>query len=202
MVKKILVLLAAFFILVPNSYALYLRLHMPVSTSATEVNCTQDSIDYDCTPKTSGYSLRAIFGLFGVGYASSTFDWGFPSSANTEITTTTNAADLSLSILDAMITVGVGTVIGGEATGSKTMTLFDLEFSGDTASGSTSFLNFGFGLGPMELIAGYRIWDVKYANNVVTFTGKGALSGQSATREMGDTEIKYNEMTIGVGIGF
>ena len=198
--KKLLALTIATIIVVPSSYALSLRLHIPVSVSA-DSDCDMNGTVYDCTPTSEGTSLRGIFGLFGVGYTSSTLNIGWPSSSNMSQKLTANAADVSLSFLDAMVTVGYGPVIGGAFEGKYAAVsggnVIGMSMSAESISGSTSFLNLGFDVGPLELIAGYRMWDTKIKiKQDVTFNG----SPYSSSSE--DSTGKWNEMTVGVGFGF
>jgi hypothetical protein len=114
---------------------------------------------------------------------------------------TANAADFSLSFLDAMVTVGYGPVIGGavetKARLVQDSNVFEFTQSLENVSGSTSFLNLGFDVGPLELIAGYRMWDTKYKLKTdITLNGSpNSSSTEEETR-------KWNEMTVGVGFGF
>ena len=141
-----------------------LRLHIPLSTSWSG---DSSSAEFSST----GYSLRGIFGLFGAGYTQSDlkFKW-----TNGSTTYTTNAIDVSLTPID-LFTVGYGVVTGG---GVSNGTL-------DSSSGSTTFFNLNFGLGPVDLLAGYRMWDAthKFKNS-------------------SETKLKYNEIGLGVGFGF
>ena len=198
--KKLFVLAIASMIMVPSSYALSLRLHIPVSVSG-DFECNMNGTPYDCTPTSEGTSLRGIFGLFGVGYSSSTVNVGWPSSSNMSQKLNANAADVSLSFLDAMVTVGYGPVIGGALEGKYAAVsggnVIGMSMSAESISGSTSFLNLGFDIGPLELIAGYRMWDTKIKiKQDVTFNG----SPYSSSSE--DSTGKWNEMTVGVGFGF
>ena len=59
----------------------------------------------------------------------------------------------------------------------------------DSASGSTMFFNLNFGLGPVDLLLGYRTWDAKHK----------AKYSSGATSE---SELKYSEIGAGVGFGF
>ena len=119
MYRKIMILMAASVILVPSIHAFSLRLNVPVSESYEPPDCS------DCSPTSSGYSIRAILGMFGLGYASNTFDYGYPGSTKWTETAdldvpnhwkvTANAVDLSMTA--SFFTVGVGSVIGGEMNG-------------------------------------------------------------------------------------
>ena len=198
--KKLFVLAISSMIMVPSSYALSLRLHIPVSVSA-DSDCNMNGTAYDCTPTSEGTSLRGIFGLFGVGYTSSTLNVGWPSSSNMSQKLTANAADVSLSFLDAMVTVGYGPVIGGEMEGKYSTvsgsTAIEMSMSAESMSGSTSFLNLGFDVGPLELIAGYRMWDTKLKLKTDVTVNGSLVDSQSE-----DGNLKWNEMTVGVGFGF
>ena len=215
MYRKILILIAASMIIVPSIYALSLRVHTPVSTSST---CPESSGEtLSCSPKSSGYALRGIFGLFGLGYASSSLDL-VPTDSSLGYDTwkvSANAVDLSLSFLDALFTVGAGTVLGGSYEMEHTTT----ETSGDyyvkwyrqltdaKLSGSTTFLNFGFGIGPMELIVGYRMWSVSNEANVTTIktTNLPAASGHTNSTSTQTADVgtaNWSEVTAGIGFGF
>jgi len=198
--KKLLALTIATIIVVPSSYALSLRLHIPVSVSA-DSDCNMSGTVYDCTPTSEGTSLRGIFGLFGVGYTSSTINFGWPSSSNMSQKLTANAADVSLSFLDAMVTVGYGPVIGGAFEGKYAAVsggnVIGMSMSAESISGSTSFLNLGFDIGPLELIAGYRMWDTK-----IKIKQDVTLNGSPYSSSSEDATGKWNEMTVGVGFGF
>ena len=198
--KKLLALTIATIIVVPSSYALSLRLHIPVSVSG-DFECNMNGTPYDCTPTSEGTSLRGIFGLFGVGYTSSTLNVGWPSSSNMSQKLTANAADVSLSFLDAMVTVGYGPVIGGAFEGKAAFvsdsSVIEMSQSAESLSGSTSFLNLGFDVGPLELIAGYRMWDTK-----IKIKTDVTLNGSPYSSSSEDITGKWNEMTVGVGFGF
>ena len=82
MLKKYLLKLFIFIftslIFVPCSYAVSARLH---NTLSVDSSCpSSGSGTYTCSPKSSGYALRGIFGLFGVGYASTSIDYGMDAS--------------------------------------------------------------------------------------------------------------------------
>ena len=198
--KKLLALTIATIIVVPSSYALSLRLHIPVSVSG-DFECNMNGTPYDCTPTSEGTSLRGIFGLFGVGYTTSTINIGWPSSSNMPQKLTANAADVSLSFLDAMVTVGYGPVIGGAFEGKAAFvsesSVIEMSQSAESLSGSTSFLNLGFDVGPLELIAGYRMWDTKLKLKTDVTVNGSLVDSQSE-----DGNLKWNEMTVGVGFGF
>ena len=198
--KKLFVLAISSMIMVPSSYALSLRLHIPVSVSG-DFECNMNGTPYDCTPTSEGTSLRGIFGLFGVGYSSSTVNVGWPSSSNMSQKLTANAADVSLSFLDAMVTVGYGPVIGGAFEGKAAFvsesSVIEMSQSAESLSGSTSFLNLGFDVGPLELIAGYRMWDTKLKLKTDVTVNGSLVDSQSE-----DGNLKWNEMTVGVGFGF
>ena len=198
--KKLFVLAISSMIMVPSSYALSLRLHIPVSVSG-DFECNMNGTPYDCTPTSEGTSLRGIFGLFGVGYSSSTVNVGWPSSSNMSQKLNANAADVSLSFLDAMVTVGYGPVIGGAFEGKAAFvsesSVIEMSQSAESLSGSTSFLNLGFDVGPLELIAGYRMWDTKLKLKTDVTVNGSLVDSQSE-----DGNLKWNEMTVGVGFGF
>ena len=153
--------MAASIILVPSIHAFSLRLNVPVSGSYAVADCSA------CSPKSGGYSIRGIFGMFGLGYAVGTFDWGYPSTSNiTDQKLAANAVDLSASF--SFLTVGVGSVISGTLEGKYgyTETETDVPATGYTRTltsvvdtkreldgsmtGTTSFINFDFGIGPID----------------------------------------------------
>ena len=76
MYKKIIFLIAASIILVPSIHAFSLRLNVPVSGSYEMEGCSE------CSPKSGGYSIRGIFGMFCLGYSVGTLDWGYPSTSD------------------------------------------------------------------------------------------------------------------------
>ena len=214
MYRKILILIAASMITVPSIYALSLRVHTPVSASATCPDSSGKTLS--CSPKSSGYALRGIFGLFGLGYASSSLDWGLDSSYGYDTSKiSANAVDLSLSFLDALFTVGAGTVLGGsyeiEHTSRETTGDYYVNWRRSLTdaklSGSTTFLNFGFGIGPMELIVGYRMWSVSTEANLTTIqtTNLPAEYGYSNSTSTATADIgtaNWSEVTAGIGFGF
>ena len=142
-----------------------LRLHIPVITSWTGQS---SSNSYSST----GYSIRGIFDLIGAGYTSSSLKVKY--LGGNSLTLTSNAVDISLTPID-LLTVGYGTVIGGD-TSSGTL---------DSSSGSTTFFNLNFGLGPVDFLAGYRMWDAEHK-----------------WKSGGTSKLKYNEIGVGVGFGF
>ena len=216
MYRKIIILMAASVILVPSIHAFSLRLNVPVSGSYEVDDCS------DCSPTSSGYSIRAIFqeifGL-GIGYASNRFNYGYPGSTKwTEDAdlvvpnhwkVTSNAVDLS--ITSSFFTVGVGNVIGGEVNGyhgkffypgDGTTMVYTENTELDSISGTTSFVNFGYGIGPVDLLIGYRMWNVKYKTKYtksVTYLGDTTSSSGKNTDEH---EMSLAAVTAGIGFGF
>ena len=216
MYRKIMILMAASVILVPSIHAFSLRLNVPVSESYEVDDCS------DCSPTSSGYSIRAIFqeifGL-GIGYASNTYNFGFPGSTkwtnNADLNVpnywkvTTNAVDLSMTA--SFFTVGVGNVIGGEVYGyhgkffkqdGVTVVTLTQNTELDSISGTTSFVNFGYGIGPVDLLIGYRKWNVKYKTKYtksVTYLGD---TTSSSGKNTGENEISVDAVTVGIGFGF
>ena len=214
MYRKIIILMAASVILVPSIHAFSLRLNVPVSGSYEVEGCS------DCSPTSSGYSIRAI-GMFGrgIGYASNTFDYGYPGSTKWTETAdldvpnywkvTSNAVDLS--ITSSFFTVGVGNVIGGEVYGyhgkffkqdGVTVVTLTQNTELDSISGTTSFVNFGYGIGPVDLLIGYRKWNVKYKTKYtksVYYLGDTTLTSGKNTEE---NELSVGAVTAGIGFGF
>ena len=216
MYRKIIILMAASVILVPSIHAFSLRLNVPVSGSYEVEGCS------DCSPTSSGYSIRAIFqeifGL-GIGYASNTYNYGYPGSTKWTETAdldvpnywkvTSNAVDLS--ITSSFFTVGVGNVIGGEVNGyygkffypgDGTTMIYTENTELDSISGTTSFVNFGYGIGPVDLLIGYRMWNVKYKTkytSTLSYLGEYA-SGSGKNEE--ENEMSLAAVTAGIGIGF
>ena len=215
MYRKIMFLMAASVILVPSIHANSLRLNVPVSGSYEVEGCS------DCSPTSSGYSIRAILGMFGlgIGYASNRFNYGYPGSTKwTEAAdldvpnywkVTSNAVDLS--ITSSFFTVGVGNVIGGEVYGyhgkffkqdGVTVVTLTQNTELDSISGTTSFVNFGYGIGPVDLLIGYRKWNVKYKTKYtksVTYLGDTTSSSGKDTDEH---EMSLAAVTAGIGFGF
>ena len=216
MYRKIIILMAASVILVPSIHAFSLRLNVPVSGSYEVDDCS------DCSPTSSGYSIRAILGMFGlgIGYASNTFDYGYPGStkwtedADVDVPNhwkvTSNAVDLS--ITSSFFTVGVGNVIGGEVNGyygkffypgDGTTMIFTENTELDSISGTTSFVNFGYGIGPVDLLIGYRMWNVKYKTKYTsTVTYLDLINASESGKNTKENEISIGAVTAGIGFGF
>ena len=215
MYRKIIILMAASVILVPSIHAFSLRLNVPVSGSYEVDDCS------DCSPTSSGYSIRAILGMFGlcIGYASNTFNYGYPGSTKwTEAAdldvpnywkVTSNAVDLSMTA--SFFTVGVGNVIGGEVygyhgkfcyPGDGTTMIYTKNTELDSISGTTSFVNFGYGIGPVDLLIGYRMWNVKYKTKYTyTLSYLGEYDSGSG-KNTGENEMSLAAVTAGIGFGF
>ena len=217
MYRKIIILMAASVILVPSIHAFSLRLNVPVSESYEVDDCS------DCSPTSSGYSIRAIFqeifGL-GIGDASNTYNFGFPGS-----TKWTNNADLDvpnywkvpsnavdLSITSSFFTVGVGNVIGGEVYGyhgkffkqdGVTVVTLTQNTELDSISGTTSFVNFGYGIGPVDLLIGYRKWNVKYKTKYTeSLSYLDLINTSGSGKNTKENELSLAAVTAGIGFGF
>ena len=215
--------MAASIILVPSIHAFSLRLNVPVTGSDEVDDCSE------CSPKSGGYSIRGIFGLFGLGYAVGTFDYGYPSTSNTTgQKVAANAVDLSASF--SFLTVGVGSVISGTVEGkySFTETETDVPATGysrtqtwvvDTKreldgsmTGTTSFINLNFGIGPIDLLVGYRMWNTKFKHKLVgtqkitqTVTpdlGINSSTTTSVNQSGSEGNMDFNQITAGIGFGF
>ena len=175
MKRSLLLVFIAFFLFGSVASAATLRLHIPVSSS-----WSGESLNSGESISSSGYSLRGIFGLIGAGYTSSTLKY---TSSGSSSKFTSNAIDVSVTPID-LLTVGYGMVMSGDI-------VFDCcpNAELDSASGSTMFFNLNFGLGPVDLLLGYRTWDAKHK----------AKFSNGATSE---SELKYAEIGAGVGFGF
>ena len=215
--------MAASIILVPSIHAFSLRLNVPVGGSYEVDGCS------GCSPKSGGHSVRGIFGMFGLGYAVGTFDYGYPSTnINSDVKITANAVDLSGSF--SFITVGVGSIISGTIEGKYgyTNTEYDEPATGysrtqtwvvDTKrtldgsmTGTTSFINFDFGIGPVDLLIGYRMWNTKFQHKLIgtqkhtqTVTpdlGVDSSTTTSINQSQGDGKVDFSQITAGIGFGF
>ena len=216
MYRKIIILMAASVILVPSIHAFSLRLNVPVSGSYEVEGCS------DCSPTSSGYSIRAIFqeifGL-GIGYASNRFNYGYPNSTKwTEAAdldvpnywkVTTNAVDLS--ITSSFFTIGMGNVIGGEVNGyygkffypgDGTTMVYTENNELDSISGTTSFVNFGYGIGPVDLLIGYRKWNVKYKTKWTKSVYYLGDTTSTSGKNTDENEMSLAGVTAGIGFGF
>ena len=94
------------------------------------------------------------------------------------------AVEYSIDPID-FLSLGYGAVIGGSYSNSSNSAI-EL----DSASGSTTFLDLNFGIGPIDLLLGYRMWDVTHSLK------------WSAENLKYDSKGKLSEMTVGVGVGF
>ena len=203
--KKITLIFMFLSFLASNSNAISLRLHVPMSTSSSE--CSFNNTTYSCEPSSTGSSLRVILGLLGVGYTSATYDHGFPSSSGFDtFKTSVNAFDISGSFLDGLVTIGVGSIISGnteaKVSGSSGGFSFTQEISGGTHTGTTSFLNLGFDIGPIEIIGGYRMWDTSSTGEDIAFRVPSLPQANTDTTNTDSISTKFNQITVGVGIGF
>ena len=171
MKRSLLLVYIAFFLFGSVASAATLRLHIPISTSWSGDSSTSEF-------SSSGYSLRGIFGLFGAGYTSS--ELTVKNVGGSSSKWTSNAVDFSITPID-LLTVGYGTIIGGA------LALGNAESKG--ISGSTTFFNLNFGLGPVDLLAGYRMWDSTHKYKYPSYSEAEA-------------KLKYNEIGIGFGFGF
>ena len=207
MYKKIIFLMAASIILVPSIHAFSLRLNVPVAGSYEVEDCS------GCSPKSGGYSIRGIFGMFGLGYAVGTFDWGYPSTSYlTDVKLAANAVDLSASF--SFLTVGVGSIISGtfegkfgySTTENGVTGVADTKHKLDGAmTGTTSFINFNFGIGPIDLLVGYRMWNTKFKHKLVgtyTVTQSGSTTIVSVDQPGAESNMDFNQITAGIGFGF
>ena len=215
MYKKIIFLMAASIILVPSIHAFSLRLNVPVAGSYEVDDCS------GCSPKSGGYSIRGIFGMFGLGYTVGTFDYGYPSTSDdTDAKLAANAVDLSASF--GFFTIGVGSVISGTLEGKYGYTstedgitsVVDTKRALDgSMTGTTSFINFNFGIGPIDLLVGYRMWNTKFKHKLVgtrkhtqTVTpdiGLNSSTTESVNQSGDETKkVDFNQITVGIGFGF
>ena len=211
MYRKIMFLMAASVILVPSIHANSLRLNVPISGSYEVEGCSE------CSPKSGGYSIRGIFGMFGLGYAVGTFDYGYPSTTYlTDVKLAANAVDLSASF--SFLTVGVGSVISGTFEGKygytetedDISTVVDTKYALDgSMTGTTSFINFNFGIGPIDLLVGYRMWNTKFKHKLVgteklsaTIDGTYHSITNSIDQSGSETNLDFNQITAGIGFGF
>ena len=155
--------------------------------------------------------------MFGLGYAVGTFDYGYPSTSDTtDQKVTANAVDLSGSF--SFLTVGVGSVISGTIEGkygwSETedglTTVVDTKYELDgSMTGTTSFINFNFGIGPIDLLVGYRMWNTKFKPKLVgtegitqTIAGTTQSITNSIDQSGSEANTDFNQITAGIGFGF
>ena len=193
--------MAASIILVPSIHAFSLRLNVPVAGSYEVDDCS------GCSPKSGGYSIRGIFGMFGLGYTVGTFDWGYPSTSNdTDAKLAANAVDLSASF--GFFTIGVGSVISGTLEGKYgyTETETDVPATGYTRT-LTSVVD------AKRELDGYRRWNTKFKHKLVgtrTYTqtitpdmGFNSSTTESVNQSGDETKkMDFNQITAGIGFGF
>ena len=72
-------------------------------------------------------------------------------------------------------------------------------------TGTTSFINFNFGIGPIDLLVGYRMWTTKFKPRLVgtvTQTYAGTTQTNSVEAAQSEANANFNQLTAGIGIGF
>ena len=150
--------------------------------------------------------------MFGLGYSVGTFDFGYPSTSDTTKKVVANAVDLSGSF--SFLTVGVGSVISGTFKGKFGFSTTEYGVTGvadakhkldGAMTGTTSFINFNFGIGPIDLLVGYRMWNTKFKPKLVgtyTVTQSGSTDTVSIDQPQDEANMDFNQITAGIGFGF
>ena len=79
-------------------------------------------------------------------------------------------------------------------------------------TGTTSFINFDFGIGPVDLLIGYRMWNTKFKHKLIgtrkytqTITpdlGVDSSTTTSINESHGDGKADFNQITAGIGFSF
>ena len=72
-------------------------------------------------------------------------------------------------------------------------------------TGTTSFINFNFGIGPIDLLVGYRMWNTKFKSKLVgtyTVTQSGSTATVSIDQPQDEANMDFNQITAGIGFGF
>jgi len=75
-------------------------------------------------------------------------------------------------------------------------------------TGTTSFINFNFGIGPIELLVGYRMWNTKFkpkliGTSVATYTLDTTISSTTSIDEsLSETSLDFDQITAGIGFRF
>ena len=79
-------------------------------------------------------------------------------------------------------------------------------------TGTTSFINFNFGIGPIDLLVGYRMWNTKFKHKLVgtrTYTqtitpdiGFNSSTTESVNQSGSEGNMDFNQITAGIGFGF
>ena len=73
----------------------------------------------------------------------------------------------------------------------------------DSISGTTSFVNFGYGIGQVDLLIGYRMWNVKYKTKYTsTVTYLDLIDESESGKNTKENEISIASVTAGIDIGF
>ena len=117
--------------------------------------------------------------------------------------------------------MGVGSVISGTLEGkygystteNGVTTVVDTKRALDgSMTGTTSFINFNFGIGPIDLLVGYRMWNTKFKHKLIgtsktttTYTpdlGVDSTRTTSVNLPQGDGKADFNQITAGIGFGF
>ena len=111
----------------------------------------------------------------------------------------------------SFFTVGVGNVIGGEVYGyhgkfykqdGVTVVTLQQNTELDSISGTTSFVNFGYGIGPVDLLIGYRKWNVKYKTKWTKSVYYLGDTTSTSGKNTDENEMSLAGVTAGIGFSF
>ena len=72
----------------------------------------------------------------------------------------------------------------------------------DSISGTTSFVNFGYGIGPVDLLIGYRKWNVKYKTKWTKSVYYLGDTTSTSGKNTDEHEMSLAAITAGIGFGF
>jgi len=99
--------------------------------------------------------------------------------------------------------------VGYTETENYISTVVDTKLALDgSMTGTTSFINFNFGIGPIDLLVGYRMWNTKFkrkmiGTTVATHTLYPTISSTTSIDEsLSETSLDFDQITAGIGFRF
>ena len=96
----------------------------------------------------------------------------------------------------------MGTTVNFFYPGDGTTMVFTENTELDSISGTTSFVNFGYGIGPVDLLIGYRMWNVKYKTKYTSSRTYLGATESGSGKDTKENEISAAAVTAGIGFSF